>query len=104
MSTRETADFTARVTEILDAADIPAMRWSETLDADGMPLVGRAGYTVSEGGRRYAKIGIIGRTEAAESTRQGERDQLTQRARAALVADGLTVTVNEYGHLHAKEN
>lgn len=98
--------FETRVRMTLHEAGLPKAEdgWD---DEDDVPTCTRSGYHITNPGGRNSKvvgIAILGRTDAAEAVRQGERDALTQQARAALVAAGIEVRVSEYGHLTAVDS
>lgn len=84
----------------LDEAHIPQAEWGE--DSEGMTVCMGSGYWFEEPGSstgRVVDIAILGRTDVKDEIRGGERDALTQQARAALNAAGFDVRVNDYGHL-----
>lgn len=98
--------FRQRVTATLEEAGVPKAEtgWDEE---DDIPMCLHSGYrytsAVKEGGR-VIDIAILGRTGIPDEVRQGERDALTQQARAALTKAGFEVRVNEYGHLKAVDS
>ncbi|MGA5598358.1 hypothetical protein ACPCSE_29410 [Streptomyces cellulosae] len=94
-------DTQARITAILDDAQIPVM---ESVDDDDAVLgfrVSRTGYLISVVNGPNASVSIVGRDGLPESARQAECDGLIQQARAALAAAGCDVRVNEYGTIVA---
>jgi hypothetical protein len=94
--------FRQKVTSAFEGADVPE---AETYwDDERGSCCTHSGYkyvdVVKEGGK-VIDIAIIGRTGVPDEVRQGERDAIAQRARAALDAAGVEVRINEYGHLRA---
>jgi hypothetical protein len=100
--TMSSKSFVEAVTEVLEAAGVPAVKTVEDKNDDAGFRVEAPGYSV-HGGRKFADVGILGRDGIVESARQAERDGLTQASHAALRKAGYAVTVNEYGSLHVTE-
>lgn len=98
MSTTITAESLA--TQVLLVAGIPAAHM--TTDSEGLPFCDRAGYLITDSGRTFVNVAVIGDSALEESARRAGRDGITQQARTALDGSGWTVKVNEYGHLFAK--
>jgi hypothetical protein len=94
--------FRQKVTDAFEEAGVPAAEtyWDDEYGFrctySGYKYVGAAG----EDGK-VISITVIGRTGVPDEVRQGERDAITQQARAALDAAGIEVRIDEYGHLKA---
>lgn len=95
--------FADRITAVLNEATIPAARIVEDTDSDSGIRVEAPGYRITDSGRKFADIAILGRDGIVESSRQAERSGIMQAARHALVQAGFEVLVNKYGHLRARE-
>lgn len=100
MSTETLSD---RITRVLDAAGVPKVTFVEDRDDDAGVRATAPGYRLTSTSRKMITVAIIGRDGIPDSARQSERDGIMQVARQALVQAGLDVSVNEYGHLRARE-
>lgn len=92
----------ARVEDALRKAGVPEAQFGQ--DEDDLPICIQAGYHISNFGRQYVSVTLLGRSLVADEIRQGERDALGQQARAALDAAGFTVRLSPYGNLVAVED
>ncbi|MCP9209607.1 hypothetical protein [Streptomyces cucumeris] len=91
--------FRQRVINALEEGGVP-----EAERGEKGPVCLRAGYYLlpREADRgKVVNIVILGRSSVPVGIRQGERDAVTQQARAALVEAGIEVRIDQHGHLEA---